>query len=576
MGSQFENIISRRTYERAENQGTTQYREQGWRYLNWTWTNTLNFQQVFGQHDVRVLLGSEAIKRTSRGVTAFVQNFDFEDVNFISLNTGVARSLGDVSLGNYNVGASNIASLFGRLDYAFAGKYLFNATVRRDGASVFGPETRYGTFPSVGIGWRLSEEGFMKGIGWLNDLKLRAGVGRVGSISNVPGLNQFSTLESNPSTTNYDINGANTASAQGYRVDRIGNPGTRWETTETKNVGLDASFLQNKWELTVNVFRNDTRDLLVPRLRNSLEPVVAQPLVNIGTMRNQGYEVSLINRGKIAGDLNYDVNLNFSRYRNELVKMNELGTPILIGLERLSNALITRAGDPVSSFYGYVIDGFYNSQGEIDKGPKMPGATIGSWRFKDIDGDGSITTADRTILGSPHPDFQFGTNIGLNWKNFDFMAFLFWNQGNQIWNHTKFFTDMRVFVGGVSKNVLTNSWTPQNMDAQLPRLGTGTENGYTSFITSNPNSYFVEDGSYLRAKTVQLGYRLPKSVAGKVFLSNARIYVQAQNLFTITKYTGADPDVQLIQNGQGDQYIGVDRAGFPNPKQFLFGLNVTF
>ncbi|MEJ7830006.1 MAG: SusC/RagA family TonB-linked outer membrane protein, partial [Segetibacter sp.] len=135
---------------------------------------------------------------------------------------------------------------------------------------------------------------------------------------------------------------------------------------------------------------------------------------------------------------------------------------------------------------------------------------------------------------------------------------------------------MRVFVGGVSKNVLTNSWTPQNMDAQLPRLGTGTENGYTSFITSNPNSYFVEDGSYLRAKTVQLGYRLPKSVAGKVFLSNARIYVQAQNLFTITKYTGADPDVQLIQNGQGDQYIGVDRAGFPNPKQFLFGLNVTF
>ncbi|MEJ7830557.1 MAG: SusC/RagA family TonB-linked outer membrane protein, partial [Segetibacter sp.] len=576
MGSQFETIISRRTYERAENQGTTQYREQGWRYTNWTWTNTLNYQQIFGQHDVRVLLGSEAIRRRSRGVTAQAQNFDFEDVNFISLNTGVARTLGDVSLGNYNVGASNIYSLFGRLDYAFAGKYLLNATVRRDGASVFGPTTRYGTFPSIGLGWRISEEGFMKGIGWLNDLKLRGGFGRVGSISNVPGLNQFSTLESNPNRTNYDINGGNTSSTQGYRVDRLGNLETRWETTETKNVGIDAAFLQNKWEVTVNVYRNDTKDLLVPRLRNSLEPVVAQPQINIGTMRNQGYEISVNNKGNITGDLRYDVSLNFSRYTNELIKLNEAGTPLFIGLERLSNALITRAGDPVSSFWGYVIDGFYNSQGEIDKGPTMSGATVGSWRFKDINGDGKITSDDRTILGSPHPDFQLGTNIGLNWKNFDFMAFLFWNQGNQIWNHTKYFTDMRVFVGGVSKRVLTDSWTPQNMNATLPRLGTGTENGYTSFVTSNPSSYFVEDGSYLRAKTVQLGYRLPKSLISSARLSNARVYVQAQNLFTITKYTGADPDVQLIQNGQGDQYIGVDRAGFPNPKQFLFGLNVTF
>jgi hypothetical protein len=274
--------------------------------------------------------------------------------------------------------------------------------------------------------------------------------------------------------------------------------------------------------------------------------------------------------------MKYDVSLNFTRYTNKLIKVNEAGTPLLIGLERLSNALITREGDAVSSFYGYVLDGFYNSQAEIDKGPTPPGATIGSWKYKDVNGDGKITTADRTILGSPHPKFQVGTNIGLNWKNFDLMAFFFWNQGNQIWNHTKYFTDMRVFVGGISTRVLTDSWTPQNMNAKLPRLGTGTENGYTSFVTSNPSSYFVEDGSYLRAKTIQIGYHVPKNLAAKIHLSDARFYVQAQNLFTITKYTGADPDVQLIQNGSGDQYIGVDRAGFPNPKQFLLGLNVSF
>jgi hypothetical protein len=426
------------------------------------------------------------------------------------------------------------------------------------------------------VGWRISEEDFMKGITWLNDLKLRAGWGQVGSISNVPGLNQFSTLESNPSRTNYDINGTNTASVQGYRVNRLGNPGTKWETTETKNIGIDATFLNGRWDLTVNLYQNDTRDLLVDRLRNSLEPVVSQPLVNLGTMRNRGVEISLNNRGRIIGDLRYDVSLNFTHYRNELIKMNEEGTPRLQGLERLSNALITRQGAPVSSFYGFVLDGFYNSAAEISRGPVMDGATVGSWRFKDIDGDGKITTADRTLLGSPHPDFQLGTNIGLNWKNFDLMAFFFWNKGNEIWNHTRYFTDMRVFVGGVGRRVLEDSWTPQNQNAKLPRVGVGAENGFTSFITSNPNSYFVEDGSYFRAKTLQLGYRIPKNVSSKAALSDLRFYIQAQNLFTITKYTGADPDVQLIQNGEGDLYIGVDRAGFPNPKQFLFGVTASF
>ncbi len=335
----------------------------------------------------------------------------------------------------------------------------------------------------------------------------------------------------------------------------------------------------------MNVFQNDTKDLLIERLRNSLEPIATQPQENIGTMRNTGFELSVNNKGNITGDLSYDLSINFSHYKNELIKMNNEGTVRLVSLDRLSNALITRAGIPISSFYGYQIDGFYNTAADVTSGPKINGAagTIGTWKYKDISGpdgkaDGNITTDDQTIIGNPHPDFQLGANIGLNWKAFDFNAFLFWNYGNEIYNYTKHYTDMRVFVGGVSSRLLNDTWTPQNTNAKLPQLQTGS-NGFTGFVTGNSNSYYVEDGSYLRAKTVQIGYTFPKGLASKLTLSNIRVYLQAQNLFTVTKYSGPDPDLSLINNNvnniASDTYIGVDRAGFPNPKQFLFGVNIS-
>jgi hypothetical protein len=296
-------------------------------------------------------------------------------------------------------------------------------------------------------------------------------------------------------------------------------------------------------------------------------------------MRNSGYEVSVNTRGKLSTDLSYDVSLNFSHYKNLLVTTNEEGSTFNVSLGRLSTALITRAGLPVSSFFGYQINGFYNNADDVAKGAKINGqpGQVGTWMYKDINGDGDITTADRTVLGSPHPDFQLGANFGLNYKNFDFNAFIFWNQGGEIFNYTKYFTDMRVFVGGVSTRVLNDTWTPERMDAKLPRLsGVAAENGFTSFVLGNSNSYYVEDGSYLRAKTIQIGYTLPRSLSQRGKLSNIRVYLQAQNLFTITKYSGPDPDVTLLSGNGTDQFIGVDRTGFPNPKQFLLGLNISF
>ncbi len=576
-GEQAQKFISYRTYERAENQGTTQLTEQSWSFVNWTWTNTLVFQNTFaGAHDVKLLLGTEAIKHNSRGHRAYGQGFDLDDPNFISLDLS---SQADRRIENFNVGRSTLYSIFGRLDYSFKGRYLFNGTIRRDGSSVFGPENRYANFPSFGVGWRVSEESFMQGMAWLTDLKIRGGFGEVGSISNVDPANAFSTYTTAPAGTYYDIGGVNTGGiAQGYVQQRLGNPGTKWETTKTRNIGLDLSILQGKWSFTADVFKNDTHDLLVDRNRPSTEPNLIQPKINLGTMRNTGFELTLNNKGKITGDLNYDLSLTFSHYKNELIKVNEEGTVLRVALDRLSDALITRAGDPISSFYGYKIIGFYNTPDDVTKGPTIGGlpTVVGTWMYKDVDGDGDITEADRIILGSPHPDFQMGMNLGLDYKNFDFTAFLFWNHGNEIFNYVKYYTDMRVFVGGISTRVLYDSWTPSKTDAKLPQLGIGPNSGFTDFATGKSNSFYVEHGSYLRAKVLQLGYTFPKRITDRAKVGNARIYLQATNLFTITNYSGPDPDLNLLNNDNTDTYIGVDRTGFPNPKEILVGLSLSF
>ncbi len=583
-GSQYSKNFVKRTYERSENVATAQLTEQSWYYSNWTWTNTLQFNKTIAEnHDLKVLVGTEAIKNTSRGVQGFREGYDFETPDFVSLNTGQATILGNIV--NFNTGRQSLFSYFARVEYAFKDKYLLNANFRRDGASVFGPENRYANFPSFGAAWRVSQEGFMQGISWLNDLKLRAGWGQMGSTSNVQPVNQFYTFSSTPGSTNYDINGGNTSASTGYRPRQEGNPFTRWENMETLNVGVDASMFNGKLDITLDWYQKDTKDLLVPQNRNGLEPLIDKPRINLGTMRNTGFEITANHRGAFAKDFRYNVGVNFSAYKNELTKLNDEGTPLIIGLERLGNALRTVAGQPISSFHGFVVDGFWDDQTEIDNGPTMDGAVVGSWKYKDISGpagkpDGKIDDNDRTFIGNPHPDFQMGINLGLQWKGFDFTAFFFWNQGNEIYNYTKYYTDMRVFVGGVSKRVLYDSWTPTNKNAVLPKLGpAGPENGFTSYTTSTSNSYYIEDGSYFRAKTLQLGYTIPRNLVSRAGMENVRVYIQAQNLFTFTKYTGADPDLNVISRdpaGQGDNYMGVDLSGFPNPKQFLFGLSITF
>jgi len=574
--------ISRKTYERSENQGTTQLTETSRRTINWTWTNTLVFQKTFaGSHDVKLLLGTEAIKRIGKQTRAFGQNFDLDNADFISLSNAGTRA-GDRNVFQDFENTVTIWSQFGRLDYAFKNKYLLNGTLRRDASSVFGELVDPGIFKSIGFGWRLSEEDFMKSISWITDLKIRGGYGEVGSISNNSPFNPYSTFRTGPGFGNYDLNGTNTSAFLGYRQGTLGNPLTLWENTVSKNVGFDLTLLNGKWAFDFNLFQNDTKDLLIGRNRINTERSVNQPNQNIGTMRNTGVELSVTNRGNITGDLNYDVMITFSHYKNELVKLNDAGNPRNDGLDRFSNAIRTDKGLPLSTYWGYQIIGFYNTQDDVDKGTKLAGspAKIGTWKYLDRNNDGNINAADAGVIGNPHPDFQMGFNIGLNYKQFDFSSFFYWNYGNDIYNYTKWYTDMRGFVGGVSDRVLYDSWTTNNQNAKLPLLQAGF-NVPGNFVTGESNSYYIEKGSYFRARNLQLGYTIPNNIMSKVKLQKARFYIQAQNLFTITDYSGADPDLN-VQRAQrnagdaGDYILGIDQAGFPNAKQFLVGLNVTF
>jgi TonB-linked SusC/RagA family outer membrane protein len=583
MGTYFNKDYVIKTYERAENTGTTALNQTSRYELNWIWTNTLVYSRKFGDHGVKLLAGTEAIKNGIGDgiVTQNVNTFDFEDPDFVNLRTdqGVGQNS---STPNETIQQRTLFSVFGRIDYAFKDKYLFNATLRRDGSSAFGKENTYGVFPAFGVGWRISDEAFMQGIEVIDDLKLRGGWGQVGNQAPVLGVNQYVTFISNPGASNYDINRTQGTLATGYTAFNANNPGTKWETSESTNIGFDATLLDGKFDMSFSYFNVDTKDLLVTRQPPPLGGLLQQPQINLGKMRNRGVEFNITNRGTISESLQYDLGLTFTHFTNTAIDLD--GNPetfYSINASRLNNVWRTQAGHPISSFYGYQIDGFFNTQADLDA-LEMEGERIGSWKFKDLNGDQKITDDDRTFIGNPQPKFIMGLNLGFRYKGFDLSTFLVWNYGNELFNYTKYWTDMRVFVGGVSTRVLYDGWTPENNNATLPQLGSGASDGYTPFIRGASNDYYVEDGSFLRGRTIQLGYTIPSTVASKVGLSNVRIYIQGQNYFTVTNYSGPDPDISIqganasANNQNGDLRMGLDDAAFPNPRQVLVGLNLSF
>jgi TonB-dependent starch-binding outer membrane protein SusC len=560
-----------RTFERAENNASNSYGERSDWGRTWTYTNTLTYKKTFAEdHSVKVMVGSEAIKINGRGVGGSRINFFVDDPDFRVLDRGQPVGQNNFSYGN----RESFYSLFGRADYGYKDKYLFNVTVRRDGSSKFGPESRFGVFPAVGFGWRVSKEEFLKDVSWITDLKLRGGWGKVGSQNNVNAANQYSFYRSTPGNSSYDIGGTSTSVTPGFDADRVGNLATKWEAGVMTNIGIDATLFDGKWDVNLEWYTREAQGLLVARQAPFTEPDAAQPSINVGNVRNRGIDLLIANRGNITEDLRYTATLTVTRYKNEVLNLDDNPATFFGGGgSRFGNVTRTQQGLPVSVFWGYTIDGFFNTQAEADAGVEQPlRKKVGGWKLKDTNGDGRVNSDDQGNIGSPHPKLQTGLNLELAYKGFDFSMFLFWNYGNKIFNYNRWWIDFNSFQGNRSTRMLNESWTPTlGNSAKLPILDVSDNQS-----GNIPSTYYVESGSYLRMRTMQFGYTFPKTLLSKVGLSKARAYVQAQNLFTITGYSGTDPDVALQNNNDGDLGLGIDRGLFPNARQFLIGINIGF
>jgi len=535
--------------------------------FTWTWTNTLNFNKKFGKHAVGGLLGQEAISGKNRYINGSLANYFTTDVNAWYINT----AFGDPNSRGVSSGGSEarLFSYFGKVDYAFNDKYLVSATVRRDGSSKFLSDVRYGIFPAYSLGWRISQEPFMQDLSWLSDLKLRASYGEVGN-QDIRNYNFADIYGGSVGSTFYDIRGANGGVATGYALVSRGNASTIWETAKTSNIGVDASFMNNALSFVLDVYKRNTDNLLFNPALPGTAGAASAPFINVGAMENKGFDFSSNYKKQINKDFGFTLGLNISSYKNKIVKIADNSDNFISagGLDgRLDiSAFYNKVGYSISSFRGFEVDGLITT--EAEKSKQLAGAQIGGLKFRDLNGDGKIDNSDRTIIGSPHPKFTGGLSVGVNYKSFDLNAFFFGSYGNEIFNYTKMFGYFMNFNSNIFNYVLDVEGTGNN-----PKI-----NGLD--VASRASStFYIENGSYLRLQNLQLGYNVPASLAKKLGVKSARVYLQSQNVFTLTGYKGVDPAVSNANIGGGDvtdSFTGFDGGNYPSNRITSVGVNISF
>jgi TonB-linked SusC/RagA family outer membrane protein len=535
-----------------------------------TWFNTVNYAKTMGLHELNVLVGTESVTTYSFGYSASRSNFSFDDLDYRYLNSGSAAGLANAGDGAIR---SALFSQFGKVNYGYKDIYLADFTLRRDGSSRFSEAYRYGVFPAFSVGVRMSEYEFMKDLKFVNDLKLRFGWGKTGNqlIPNV--YNAYTLYAADPSNNAYDINGTGSSIVGGFDLVQFGNTNGKWETTTSTNIGLDAVLLNNKMELVLDVYNRVTSDMLTQIAIPRTAGTGSIPFTNIGEVQNKGIDLGINFRDKV-GDFRYQVGFSIGHYKNKVIKLNNDPNATIFGFTtRLPAISATKAGLPIASYYGYFVDGVIKDDAEAASAPKFGSYTkAGTFKFRDVNGDGIITAADRTIIGNPHPDFTYGINVNLGYKNFDLTMFGQGVQGNEIFNYVRYWTDFNTFQGNRSKEMLYDSWKKQGDVAKLPRLNSGDA------TSQQISSYFLEDGSYLRLKNVQLTYTIPANIMKKAKMGSAQIYVQGQNILTLTKYTGLDPDINLRTSGNDNQdiHMGIDEGAYPVAKSYLVGVRLGF
>jgi TonB-dependent starch-binding outer membrane protein SusC len=555
-------------------------------FTSWTLTNTLTFEENFlDRHNVTLLAGQEAIKNNNRSIGGSMNAMVSDNPNARYINP----ALGDPGTRNVTSsgGMSSLLSWFGKADYNFDGRYYLSGTLRRDGSSRLGELYRWGTFPAFSAGWRASEEAFLVGNDLISNLMLRFGWGVTGN-QNIPAGRTVAGFGGGIGNAFYDIAGTGGSVVRGYRQESIGNPELRWEENRSVNLGLDLEF-RGVANIEFDVFERNSNNLLFNPPLPGTAGQAAQPIVNIGQMRNRGVEGSFGVRGTFANGMSWTANLNGSHYRNEIVRIDGAQSqfPGPVGT-RTGNITMNRVGHPIGAFFGYRTEGFYESQAEIDQlnaaaraatgrsdAVYFVGARPGRIRFADTNGDGVVNAADRDIIGSPHPDFTGGLNLGLTWRNFDFGGDLFGSFGGQIYDVQKEFYVFRFFPTNVRRDLLTHAWEPgqDNSGARYPILDANDQVSY------QPSEFYLEDGSYVRLRSLQVGYRVPAGQFRGV--NDLRIFLRGENLFTLTGYNGLDPALPALAAGGGagdirDQARGIDRGSYPTSRMFSIGFGLGF
>lgn len=573
--------------------------------FEWLWENTISYDKTFGLHTVNFVGGVSAQETTNTimaagGVPPNNTTRDLAQSNNVSFDQfGNGRNI------------NTLASEFARLTYQFNDKYMITGTVRRDGSSKFGPGHKYGVFPSAAIGWRIKNENFLKGAGFLDDLKLRASWGRVGNQTPI-NLYQYQGQFAGNFPPNYNGSnrdnfgypfGANKTYQNGFAQITPANPDLRWETDEQTDIGFDAAFLQGHLTVTADWFNRNSKDFLMNM------PVSAQSgflniTRNVGTMNNKGVELAIGYRNNITTDFNLGATLTLTTIKNEITSLpNELpyipnfggassgnvsstgqvaGTVTLTG-QGWGDFTRSVVGQPVGQFFGYKSLGIIQTQAQLDA--LNAGSSTGIYYqaltkpgdrlFADINGDGKVDANDRTFIGNPQPKFYGGLNLDGTYKGWDFNIYFYGVFGNKILNYVE--SNLETFqkrgsegVENVSAQYYNNYWTPDRPSNRYPRAMANDDNT----LNSVPSDVWVENGSFVKLKNVTIGYTLPSALLSRASISKLRVYVSSQNLFWITKYSGLDPEVG-IQGGNAT-LNGIDNGTYPSSKTYTVGLNVTF
>lgn len=553
----YKNYLNKYDFGLATN-SITQLTERQRRRRNILVENLLTFDRTFGEHKISALAGYTYQDSRFRHIQAYGEGLPqgLEEIDAATTN----RS------NEGNSWRSVLTSILGRVFYSYQNKYLFTATIRRDGSSKFGKNNRYGYFPSFSLGWNVAEEKFMENVHWLDQLKLRGGYGVLGN-QEIDNYQYSSTI-----TTGINYPDGNGGLLQGAFPKNFANPDIKWEETAMTNVGIDFMAFNNRLSLTADYYVKNTKDILLTVPIPISSGGANDPIRNAGKIRNNGFEFNLGWMEQPNPDISYGINLIGSFNKNKVIAMGSESGSIKGGSTNQNiTTSETKAGYPIGGYWLISTAGYFNSQEEVDAYAKdgkkiQPAAEPGDIKFVDANNDGVINDDDRVFQGSPFPDFTFALNGNMRYKNFDLSIGLQGVLGNKIYNATRQ-TLEDVTKGSNFLASCLDYWTPENKNASHPRLTWDDPNRNTRAESDR----YLENGSYLRLRSVQLGYTFPQTWF-KGAIQHARVYINAENLFTITSYSGYSPDV----NADNANYRGFDNFIYPTNRTFMLGLNVTF